>query len=523
MAQNVHLEGLFEDIKRKWNLGLEHFHSLRKGKVKENIYVKTALYGDIEFGKDDRVEKIFLDSFLLQRLKYISHLTFGYHAYPEARHSRFEHSLGTYFLAKLVLLNLVKKRKINKTTARNLILAALLHDVGQGPFSHIMDMVLAWPKYRDNRNPEGIKYHEKKGRDIILTNSKKNDLVLESLNIKNPEIADFLRSEGLKDSLMAKSITGESDEPASKIINGTVDADKLDYLLRDSYTTGVPYGIIDYSRLTRMFDIGTDESRLGKKSLGLDSRAFLAFIHLLISREISYSTIAFHHASTVCSSMLHIAVEVALELLNDTKEEFLNHFELMEDADLICALEIISSSRCFPPDSKQEILRKIIRNLRYRKLYKRFLHLKFCNFERKKLFGKLIKLSKRTLYFSGKEISNIIPKIGKLLTKSKDVLILNVQEISEFERLKLKVIKNGKAIEVKEFTDFFLGGKKPYIRKLFGITETDYEHILQRIKFDSWSLYLLGPEEMKEKWSEEWKKKEEENLEKLLSLAISKF
>jgi hypothetical protein len=155
-----------------------------------------------------------------QRLRRIKQLGFVDYVYPCAQHSRFSHSLGSYFLANKVIqhLNSSSNKKLIKDNVRKLILtAALLHDVGHGPFSHIFESVL---KDLD----QNIYNHEKWGWTIIEESELKNIL------IKKGKIP-IKRLKEIFDKTFTPKI-------AFSIISSQFDVDRLDYLLRDSIMTG---------------------------------------------------------------------------------------------------------------------------------------------------------------------------------------------------------------------------------------------------------------------------------------------
>ncbi|MCL1990016.1 MAG: HD domain-containing protein [Defluviitaleaceae bacterium] len=161
-----------------------------------------------------------------QRLRRIKQLGGTHIVYPTAEHSRFSHSLGVYFIARRMIDVLNKQKMTFNEIDRMLILcAALLHDVGHGPFSHSFESVL------------GVN-HEDFTRRILLENTRINHL-LEGYRLGfSKEVSDVI---GKK----------HANRLIVSLISSEIDADRLDYLLRDSYFTGTPYGEIDLERLLR--------------------------------------------------------------------------------------------------------------------------------------------------------------------------------------------------------------------------------------------------------------------------------
>jgi len=161
-----------------------------------------------------------------QRLRRIKQLGGTHIVYPTAEHSRFSHSLGVYFIARRMIDVLNKQGTKFSETDRMLILcAALLHDLGHGPFSHSFESVL------------GVD-HENFTRRILLENTQINRLLEGYASGFAQKVSDVIEKT-YPDGLIVSLISSE------------IDADRLDYLLRDSYFTGTPYGEIDLERILR--------------------------------------------------------------------------------------------------------------------------------------------------------------------------------------------------------------------------------------------------------------------------------
>jgi len=161
-----------------------------------------------------------------QRLRRIKQLGGTHIVYPTAEHSRFSHSLGVYFIARR-MIDVLKKQGTEFTdTERMLVLcAALLHDVGHGPFSHSFESIL------------GID-HEDFTRRILTENTTINRHLEEYQSGFSTSVSQVIEKT-YQNKLIVSLISSE------------IDADRLDYLLRDSYFTGTPYGEIDLERILR--------------------------------------------------------------------------------------------------------------------------------------------------------------------------------------------------------------------------------------------------------------------------------
>lgn len=176
-------------------------------------------------------ERDIVDAPVFQRLRHVRQLAMAYLVYPAATHSRFEHTLGVLHVAG----RMCKRLEIDGPHTQTIRFAALLHDVGHGSFSHPSESVLAELASSEIKSKAGglDKIHELITRLIIRTDRELDKLLSEH---EREQIIQLLDS-GL-------------DQPLYKqIVSGPLDADKQDYLLRDSYSCGVRYGVFDLERL----------------------------------------------------------------------------------------------------------------------------------------------------------------------------------------------------------------------------------------------------------------------------------
>ena len=203
----------------------------------------------------------------VQRLRRIRQLGFSNLVYPGANHTRFEHSLGVYHLARQMV------KQVDEPQRNELLAAALLHDIGHGPFSHAT---------------EGL---------IERYTRKRHDDVEELL--RKEEISDVFKDYSLSPSAIAKHIKGETYP--GQIINSEIDVDRMDYLVRDAHYTGVAFGLIDHVRLIH-------ELRFNENKLVLNLGGLQAAESLLVSRFLMHPTVYFHHVSRIAESMcMHAA------------------------------------------------------------------------------------------------------------------------------------------------------------------------------------------------------------------------
>src|SRR3954452_2819840 len=260
-----------------------------------------------------------VDSPAFQRLRYVRQLGLAFLVYPGATHSRFEHALGTYHLARRAL-SLLDERGvlagIPRLACSTVRIAALLHDIGHYPFSHALEEI-------------GALHHEEVARPLITEGA----------------IADILRAEMGDDTpneIMAL-IRGESWSPLQRLISGSIDLDKLDYLRRDAFMCGVPYGEIDVDRLLNSLTVVDGDDR---PEIGIVEKGLSALESLLFARYQMYRNVYWHHAVRSATAMYKRLVEDALrtgaiderELAGFPGEGLLHRLEERAPSSLLFAL-----------------------------------------------------------------------------------------------------------------------------------------------------------------------------------------
>jgi len=277
--------------------------------IKDSVHDHVAVRG---------VAADLLDTAPVQRLRRVSQLGTVSLVYPSANHTRFEHSLGVYHLADRALEHM----GIDGRAGERVRAAALLHDVGHGPFSH---------------NVEGVIHrHTGKYHDDV------EDLV------GSGEIAETLESEGLDPERVAGLVRGEGK--LGQLVAGELDVDRMDYLVRDAHHTGVPYGTIDHGRLVR-------ELTFVDGNLALASNNVQTAESLLLARALMNPTVYTHHVARIGKAMLRRATERFL----DSGAVSGADLRRMDDPELRVALR----------DAEDPAARELERRLAERELYKR--------------------------------------------------------------------------------------------------------------------------------------------------------
>ncbi len=255
-----------------------------------------------------------LDTDAVQRLRHIKQLSTVRLVYPSASHTRFEHSLGVYHLASRALSFL----GIEGERARHVRAAALVHDVGHGPYGHQTEEVI--------RRRTGTD-HDELGE------------LLESTSL-----GSVLREHDLSPRRVAELVRGEGE--LGQLVSGELDVDRMDYLVRDAHHTGVPYGTIDHGRLVRELQYRDGELVLGAGNVATAES-------LLLARALMDATVYRHHVSRIAGAML----ERASQRLLDQTDLDVAQFRRMADHDLLVRL--------------REDVPELGRRIEYRELYKR--------------------------------------------------------------------------------------------------------------------------------------------------------
>ncbi len=232
--------------------------------------VRDAIHGNIELTP---AALALVDAGPLQRLRYVHQLSFAYLVYPSATHTRFEHSLGAYHLTR----TLAQRLELPKDEAERLGLAGLLHDVGHPVFSHSAEAVLA---------ENGDVMHEEQGFRLV----------------EKSELADALRANGFEPREVVRLLRGQG---RGALVSWEFGTDRVDYLLRDAYFTGVAYSLIDAERLQQSIALDGNE-------LVLNEKGRLAAESLLVSRHFMFAAVYSHPALRIAEEMANNALRAAL-------------------------------------------------------------------------------------------------------------------------------------------------------------------------------------------------------------------
>jgi HD superfamily phosphohydrolase len=350
------------------------------------------------------VERDILDTIVFQRLRRIRQLAGAHLVYPSAQHSRFEHSIGTMHIAGYAGETLFSKGYFDdEDKVQQLRLAALLHDIGHGPFSHLFEEVLMIRRKVS---------HEDMGKQII----------------SHSEICDVLGKHGYNSSDICRLSFGESKiKFFNEIIAGGLSADMMDYLPRDGLFTGVEYGKIDYHRLISSFEVTTNGH------LAINRSALYSFESMLISRYEMFKAVYFHKTVRSAEVMLLHSITLADEQLNLTDTALDSYLNLTDEITLERILSLGSRNKSAIKLAADYNARRLLKCV-----YEKFLH------KRDKLYRKL---GGRALYILEAHIAEIAkikedsvfvdassaPSIPRTPSKEEISSILLVEKEQEYE------------------------------------------------------------------------------------------
>jgi HD superfamily phosphohydrolase len=289
--------------------------------------IRDPIHGFIEYNHTE--EKI-INSSVFQRLRNIKQLALASYVYPGAHHTRFEHSIGTMHLAGRIADKLGIRGKRRKT----LRLAALLHDIGHGPFSHVSEQVL---EHRTNtkliKKYEADNAHELMSILIILKHPDIQVILDES---QRNEVASLLKKQ-------------EKRSLDKDIISGPLDVDKLDYLLRDSYFARVRYGTFDLDKVINSFVLVELGETTGE-ALGINDEGVHAIEQLLLAKYHMNAQVYRHRVRRITDAMLVRGISFSLDegLLKglcpiQDSEEFVKGYTRYND--LLLVDEILSNGK----------------------------------------------------------------------------------------------------------------------------------------------------------------------------------
>ncbi len=227
-----------------------------------------------------------IDTYPFQRLRRLKQLAVADLVYPGAVHTRFEHSLGVAHVAEVMVREALSKAGIGKDEIERYAfivrLIALLHDIGHGPYSHVFEDYILYPR-RIN--------HEIMGSKIVREHNEiasPLEKLCAELGISLEDLAKAISATSVHEWPFTNTLKDFDERALFYIIKGPFSADIVDYLLRDSYYTGASYGSgLDWVRIARFTYVYGDK-------LVLDERAQEVMDQLIMARLFMFSTVYYH-------------------------------------------------------------------------------------------------------------------------------------------------------------------------------------------------------------------------------------
>ena len=279
--------------------------------------INDPIYGLVHFPFDLLYELI--DHKYFQRLRRISQMGLSNYVYPGATHSRFSHALGALYLMTSAIGNLRNKSvEISDDEYLATCVAILLHDVGHGPFSHALERLII------------EKDHESISLDIMRQLRPMNDSIVD---------------------LAIDIFTGKYHKKfLTQLVSSQLDMDRMDYLTRDSYYSGVAEGVIGYKRIIAMLNVVDDQ-------LVVEEKGLYSIEKFIVARHIMYWQVYLHKASLGIEQMLRFYVSRLKQLLQSGSvdrngsdlhtllssehipDDYLNAFICLDDIDIFYELK----------------------------------------------------------------------------------------------------------------------------------------------------------------------------------------
>ncbi len=259
--------------------------------MSEKIY-RDSVHNIIRLETDTAEGKLLvrlIDTAEFQRLRRIKQLGLALFAYQAAEHSRFTHSLGALHLATRTLDKLKTKYAISNEAQTAVRVAALLHDIGHGAFSHVIETILNF-------------HHENFTIEAVLSDDTEVGQVLHRFSPKLAEdVADIIRGNFRPMAL-------------AQLVSSQLDVDRMDYLLRDSLMTGAKYGIYDIEWIIKSLEIDEKCDRLY-----VSGRGIYAVEDYLQARYYMFRQVYFHRVLRSAETVLRSLLRRALELFQSGK------------------------------------------------------------------------------------------------------------------------------------------------------------------------------------------------------------
>jgi HD superfamily phosphohydrolase len=377
--------------------------------------IRDPIYG---FVTPSETEVDIINTSLMQRLRRIKQLAMAYLVYPGANHTRFDHSLGVFHIAYHMAGNLLSK-PADEEKRRIVRLAALLHDVGHGPFSHVSEDVLE--DYSSLELPKE-KIHERITTRLIESDKELGKLISSQ---DRGKVIGLLTGYKVDISVMRD------------IVSGPLDADKMDYLLRDSHFCGVKYGVFDLDRMLNTLTCYTDpESQ--DRHIAVTHDGLNSLEQFVLAKYYMTTQVYRHKVRSVSDSMIVRGLELGIE---KDGIDFLNRLYRYEETpeylqDYLKHSDETVMNRLTSSENKglaQEIFWRLYKRELFKKVFSE--RLKDMTIEDEKLRDRLINIVSKENRDLRKEIEREASKLKEIDCEEEHVIancftIKSVREMS---------------------------------------------------------------------------------------------
>ncbi len=363
--------------------------------------IRDSVHGNIVFNKKIFIDLINCSEF--QRLHRISQLGGTFVAFPTANHTRFSHCLGTYFVTREIINN-IKNITLNEYEKDVVMISALLHDLGHGPFSHAFELMYPYD-------------HEEYSIKIILENTEINQV----LNNYHPQIA--------KD---VADVIGKKhpNKIMVQLVSSQLDADRLDYLKRDAFFTGVSYANIDLFWLIKNMEIINKKITFNYKAATNIEQYLLARFNMFNSVYLYSSCNAYelmirniiNRLRFLYKNNYQFSTDITIinELIQGKKLTTAQYLKL-NDYQMLCTIDRLVFE-------KDEILSKLSKMLTARKLFKSVPKKEYENFlikcEKENIDGKFFSAIFSNEIYAYKSFSMLSSQSIIIKTENNDLKLL---------------------------------------------------------------------------------------------------
>ncbi|MCS7108439.1 MAG: HD domain-containing protein [Sulfolobales archaeon] len=396
------------------------------GKGVKSIY--DEIYGYIPVSE---LELKVIETPTLQRLRRIKQLALAWYVYPGAVHTRFSHSLGVMHVIGIIASKFIDEGYIKRDDYELLRIAGVLHDIGHTPYSHAIELYMT----------QAFKVRHEEMATYVIENDPYLNEVFSKYGVNPKEVSSIIR--------------GTHKEPLhNMLLSSDLDADRIDYLLRDSLHTGVAYGMIDIDRILHTLMVDKDgEIAVPAKSVQAIENFYIARMHM-------YRAVYHHKTIAAFQVMMKTIYEMMLNELREYLEPFTTISNILStikkgtfylwDDNYIAGLMNLTLVKNLGSDDLKDLIRLLFNRVGYKAVYDK------------------IKLSREPLSVRENEeaisLSNLKDLIINGLGYKDFMAIPYVEELNLVdEDLCVKILDNESTTRITEFESSIINSIPRYI------------------------------------------------------------